>query len=63
MKYYLLILLVFPLIVGGLELRVIIKNRRNAKTPGIFSILKKQLLHLGFVKSKLSVRTKHFSRN
>jgi hypothetical protein len=30
MKYYLLILLVFPLIVGGLELRVIIKNRRRA---------------------------------
>lgn len=29
MKYYLLILLVFPLIVGGLELRVIIKNRRR----------------------------------
>jgi hypothetical protein len=30
MKYYLLILLIFPLIVGGLELRVIIKNRRRA---------------------------------
>jgi hypothetical protein len=31
MKYYLLFLLIFPLIIGGLELRIIIKDRKRAR--------------------------------